>query len=61
MVQGHYLTFYFDKQSSVRARIDFAQIPTNAEAGVVQSQAMTPCFFHIQADLLRPGEGLKYR
>jgi hypothetical protein len=44
--RGHCLTLHFNKQSSVRARINFAPTSTSTEAGVVQSQAMTPCFFH---------------
>ena len=42
--RGHCLTLHFDKQSSVRARIDFAPISTSTEAGVVQRQAMPTCF-----------------
>ena len=40
--RDHYWTLRFDKQSSVRAQIDFAPTSTNTEAGVVKSQAMTP-------------------
>lgn len=40
--RSHCLTLYFDKQFSVHPRIDFAPTSTSTEAGVVQSQVMTP-------------------